>query len=133
MSEQEEQVTDVVQETDLAGQEFDATSSARRTPRWIAPAWFLFGVIVGAVAFAGYTLATAKPVPTIDATAMRGAARQGVIEAIATLQAGGGQQQPSAESQDPAVVDQSKFTIRASNEVASAGAKVTIIEFSDFQ
>jgi protein-disulfide isomerase len=71
--------------------------------------------------------------PTIDAVAMRGAARDGVLEAIATLQAGGGQQQPTAESQGAAAVDPSQFTLRAANTIASPNAKVTIVEFSDFQ
>lgn len=131
MSEQEE-VIEVVQNTDEVGQMFEEVQDQRRAPRWIAPAWFLFGVIVGAAAFAIYTAATVKPTPVVDTTAMRGAARDGVIEAIATLQAGSGQ--PAAQQpQAPTVVDQSQFTVRAANQIASAGAKVTIIEFSDFQ
>lgn len=133
MSDQEEPITEVVQQTDLAGQVFEPAASPRRMPNWNAPAWFLLGVIVGAVAFAIYTTATAKPTPpALDATALRGAARDGVIEAIATLQAGGGQQ-PSAESQEPSAVDQSKFTLRPANTISNPGAKVTIVEFSDFQ
>ena len=125
LSEPEEQVTEIVQDTDLAEQTFEETNSEHRAPRWIAPAWFLFGVIVGAVAFAFYTMATVKPAaPAIDTTAMRGAARDGVLEAIATLQAGGGQQQPAAESQEPTVVDASKFTLRPANTISNPGAKV---------
>jgi protein-disulfide isomerase len=144
MSEQDEQVTEVVQNTDDAIEEFEEVSDSppaglTRTPKWFAPAWFFFGIIVGIVSFAVYTTLIAKPTtaaaPTqaIDATAMRDAARDGVLEAIATLQAGGGQQQPAAESQEPAAVDPSQFTLRAANTRANAGAKITIVEFSDFQ
>jgi len=97
---------------------------------WFAPAWFLLGVIVGVIGFAAYTALTAKPV-TLDATAMRGAARDGTLDAIATLQAGGGQAaapEPTAQPVDPAA-----FTVRDANRQGNAGAKVTIVEFSDFQ
>ena len=109
-------------------------ASAPRTIKWIAPAWFLLGIIVGAVAFAIYTNVTTKPAPaaTIDTTAMRGAARQGVLDAIATLNAPNNQPS-SQESQEPAVVDQSKFTVRVANRTGNPAAKITIIEFSDFQ
>lgn len=147
MSEQDEQVLDVVQNADEGLKQFEEVADGpsptpvqspapSRTPRWFAPAWFLLGVIVGIAGFAAYTMLAARPTAaasTIDAVAMRGAARDGVIEAIATLQAGGGQQQPAAESQEPAVVDPSQFTLRAANTIASPNAKVTIVEFSDFQ
>ena len=145
MSEQEEQVLDVVQNADDAIEQADggieqfeevddsAPQARSRTPRWFAPAWFLFGIIVGVIGFAAYTALVNKPAPTLDATAMRGAARDGVIEAIATLQAGSGQQQPAAESQEPVAVDPSKFTLRAANTLSNPGAKITIVEFSDFQ
>jgi hypothetical protein len=62
---------------------------------------------------------------------MRVAARLGVLEAIATLQAGG---QPAAqEPQGPKEVANNAFTVRAANRQGSANAKVTIYEFSDFQ
>lgn len=141
MSEQDEQTLDVVQNAEDGIEQIEAVTDEpqrrSRTPAWIAPAWFFFGIIVGIVGFAAYTALMAKPTtaaaPALDATAMRGAARDGVIEAIATLQAGGGQQQPAAESQEPAVVDPGQFTVRAANTKSSPGAKVTIIEFSDFQ
>ena len=156
MSEQEEQVLDVVhatradgaiEQTDGAIEQFEevgdgaseTTAQTRsRTPRWFAPAWFLLGIIVGIAGFAAYTVlvnkpATAATVPTLDAVAMRSAARDGLIEAIATLQAGGGQQQPAAESQEPAVVDPGQFTLRPANTISHPGAKITIVEFSDFQ
>ncbi len=141
MTDQDEQMTAVVQDTADGMPQFeevDDTPTRSRTPAWIAPAWFFFGIIigiVGTVAFStiGPKAATTASAPTFDTTAMRGAARDGVIEAIATLQAGGGQQQPAAESQEPTVVDPNQFTVRAANTMSNPGAKVTIIEFSDFQ
>ena len=136
--EQDEQVLDVVQNANDGIEQFEevddgASQTRSRTPAWFAPAWFLFGIIVGIVGFAGYTALVNKPAaaPALDATAMRGAARDGVIDAIATLNAGGGQ--PAADSQEPTVVDPNQFTLRAANTISSPGAKVTIIEFSDFQ
>ena len=142
MSEQDKPVVEVVQNADEGIEQFeevadDPSPTPSRTPRWFAPAWFLLGVIVGIAGFAAYTALAAQPTTaaasTIDAVAMRGAARDGFLEGIATLQAGGGQQQPSAESQEPAAVDPSQFTLRAANTIASPNAKVTIVEFSDFQ
>ncbi len=104
---------------------------------WIAPAWFLLGVIVGIAGFAAYSALTIKPaVPvtqteSLDPDAMRTAARQGVLEAIATLQAGG---QPAAqEPQGPQTVASNAFTVREANRQGSANATVTVYEFSDFQ
>jgi len=154
MNEQDEQRLAVVQNADEGLEQFkevaDGPSPAplptpSRTPRRFAPTWFLLGVIVGIVGtlgfsaivgIAAYTTLAARPTTAasaIDAVAMRGAARDGVIEAIATLQAGGGQQQPTAKSQEPTVVDPSQFTLRAANTINNPGAKVTIVEFSDFQ
>jgi protein-disulfide isomerase len=145
VSEQDEQVLDVVQNADEGVEQFEEvddgasetyTQTPSRTPVWFAPAWFLLGIIVGIAGFAAYTALVNKPttaaVPTLDAAAMRGAARDGVIEAIATLQAGGGQQ-PAAESQEPTVVDPNQFTLRPANTLSHPGAKITIVEFSDFQ
>ena len=115
-------------------------TSTRAAPRWIAPAWFFFGVIVGIVGFAAYNLLLARPTgsnvaglpESVDsATAMRVAARDGLIEAIATLQSGG---QPAAqEPQGPQAVASNAFTIRPANMQGNPDAKVTVYEFSDFQ
>ena len=113
------------------------TPEARRAP-WIAPAWFFFGIIVGIAGFAAYTVflapkpvAPATAIAAVDAAQVREAARSGVLEAIATLQAGG---QPAAqESQEPQVVSNDAFTVRAANRLGEQTAKVTVFEFSDFQ
>ncbi len=116
-----------------------AQAPSRSRLRWVAPAWFFFGIIVGFAAFAAYSALIVKPpapaaqVESLEPNSMRAAARQGVLEAIATLQAGGGQQQPSAQEQGPQVVASNAFTVRAANRQGSADAKVTIYEFSDFQ
>ncbi len=121
--------------------ETPAKAPARNRPRWVAPAWFFFGIIVGIAAFAAYNALAVKPAApvtqaeSLDPEVMRSAARQGVIEAIATLQAGGAQQQqPSGQApQGPQVVASNAFTVRDANRQGSATAKVTIYEFSDFQ
>jgi hypothetical protein len=118
--------------------ETQAEAPARGRPRWIAPAWFFFGVIVGIAGFAAYNAlivnppATTAQVESLDPGAVRVAARQGVLEAIATLQAGGGQ--PAAqEPQGPQEVASNAFTVREANRQGNAAASVTVFEFSDFQ
>ncbi len=116
-------------------------SSQPAARRWIAPAWFFFGIIVGIVGFAAYSAVVVKPAApataampeSVDSTeAMRVAARAGVLEAIATLQAGNGQ--PAAqEPQGPATVSNDAFTVRAANRKGNAAAKVTVVEFADYQ
>lgn len=140
MSEQDEQIVETVQSTEqIPGIVEEVTDRPpRRAPRWIAPAWFLLGVVVGAAAFALYTMFMSRPAATpaasapIDAVAMRGAARQGVLDAIATLNAPNNQPS-SQENQAPVVVDPSQFTVRAANRTGNPAAKVTVFEFSDFQ
>lgn len=102
---------------------------------WIAPAWFLFGILVGVIGFAAYNALIVKP-PTpgaaLDSTTMRAAAREGVLEAIATLQAGG-PQQPAAQEQGPQQVSPDAIAVRDANRLGEQAAKVSVVEFSDFQ
>ncbi len=102
--------------------------------QWVAPAWFLLGVLVGVIGFAVFvTLTTSRP--RLDATAMREAARQGTLDAIATLQVGGpstGDPQPESRNPDPPKAGKS-FAIREANRAGNKNASVTIVEFSDFQ
>jgi hypothetical protein len=133
--EPEQDVGAAVEEVKELDEVEDQSSRPRRLQQWIAPAWFFFGIIVGIAGFAAYTALTAKSMAAsapIDAVAMRSAARQGVLDAIATLNAPNAQPS-SQESQEPAVVDPSQFTVRAANRTGNPDAKVTIIEFSDFQ
>ena len=113
--------------------------TTRRAPRWIAPAWFFFGIIVGIVGFAAYNaivIKSAAPAATaqVDSSAaMKVAAREGFTEALATLQAEQQQQQAAQQPPTPQTVAGNAFTIRAANRQGSADAKVTVYEFSDFQ
>ncbi len=125
--------------------EIPASPSAAPSParlKWIAPAWFFFGVIVGIVSFATYNAILAKsiaqaPTPiaqaeSVEPDAMRIAARNGTLDAIATIQAGG----PGAaaqQQQGPQVAGENAFTVRVANRQGNPDAKVTIYEFSDFQ
>ena len=93
--------------------------------QWVAPAWLLLGVIVGVVGSAAFFTLNR---PKADTTAMREAARQGTLDAIATLQAGG-----SADSRESSVPSKTSFTTRDANRLGSKTARVTIVEFSDFQ
>lgn len=103
---------------------------------WIAPAWFLFGIIVGIVGFAAYNAfivkspATVSQAGAVDSATLKVAAREGFLEAIATLQA---EQQAAQQPQGPQAVPSNAFAVRAANRQGSADAKVTVYEFSDFQ
>jgi protein-disulfide isomerase len=124
------------QATEQAGmkaEDVDESPPSRLRP-WVAPAWFLLGVLVGVVGFAAFATFN-NTRPRLDATAMREAARDGTLNAIATLQAGGPSTGgPQPESQNPsAPTAQKTFAVREANRVGNKNARVTIVEFSDFQ
>ncbi len=133
---------DVLQES-VPLADMDEPEQRRSRSGWIAPAWFLFGILVGIVGFAAYNalivkpsaLVASAPAESIDSNvAMRAAARDGMLDAIATLQAGGGPQQPAAQQpQGPQEVASNAFTVRETNRQGNPNASVTIYEFSDFQ
>jgi len=124
----------VMNEQPLQADESDVTAALMEQParqrRWIAPAWFLFGVIVGAAAFAAYTTLNTRP--DIDPATLREAARDGTLDAIATLQAGG-PVQPSSRAPDTPAATNVSFAIREANRLGDPNAPVTVFEFSDFQ
>jgi len=107
--------------------------SPARVRQWVSPAWFLLGVLVGVAGLSLFTTFASRP--KLDAAAMREAARDGTLDAIATLQAGSpstGSSQP--ESRNPDVTKTGKsFVIREANRAGNRNASVTIVEFSDFQ
>jgi len=104
--------------------------------RWTAIAWLLLGVLLGVVAIVAYTrlIAWRSPTPapaSLDAAAVSTAAREGTLDAIATLQAGGSPAESRAAS-TPVVV-KTAFAARPANQIGAKDAPVTIVEFSDFQ
>jgi hypothetical protein len=99
--------------------------SQSRLLRGAAPTWFALGVIVGAIGLAAFVTLTR---PKVDTAAMREAAREGTLDAIATLQAGG-----SPDNRESSVPPKTSFTTRDANRLGVKTAKVTIVEFSDFQ
>ena len=62
---------------------------------------------------------------------IRNAAREGTLDAIATLQAGGSPAE-SRETSTPVVV-KSAFAVRPANQIGNQDTAVTIVEVSDFQ
>ncbi len=98
-----------------------------RLRQWIAPPWFLLGVLVSLVGFVVMTTFGAKP--GVDPAALRQAAREGALEASATLQAGG----PQPASSTPSAPAGRSFSGRDANRAGDKSAPVTIVEFSDFQ
>ncbi|CAG0933154.1 hypothetical protein TFLX_02943 [Thermoflexales bacterium] len=128
---------DVVQQP-VSLSEMAESEQPRNRLGWVAPVWFLFGILVGVIGFAAYNALIVKPAPTsvaaLDQDTMRAAARDGTLDAIATLQAGGGPQQPVAqEPQGPQQVASNAFIVRETNRQGSPDAPVTVYEFSDFQ
>jgi len=131
MNEQTDTEPDVVEEIH--------ESPRSRLRPWIAPAWFLLGVLVGVVGFAAFaTFSNTRP--RLDAATLRQAARDGTLDAIATLQAGGpstggpntGSPQPESSNTNPPTT-QKTFAVREANRAGDKNARVTIVEFSDFQ
>ena len=111
----------------------DESPPSRLRP-WVAPAWFLLGVLVGVVGFAAFATFN-NTHPGLGATAMREAARDGTLDAIATMQAGGpstGGPQPESSNPNPPTT-QKTFAVREANRTGDKNARVTIVEFSDFQ
>jgi len=115
-----------------------STLLAKAAPvsRWTAIAWLLLAVLLGVLAIAAYTRLIAWPAPTpapapLDAAAIRAAAREGTLDAIATLQAGGSPAESRVTS-TPVVV-KTAFAARPANQIGASDAPVTIVEFSDFQ
>jgi hypothetical protein len=102
-----------------------------RSSLWIAAAFFLLGALVGAVGLAVWTSrsGSASKVGALDAVAMREAAREGTLDAIATLNATQGQV-PERATAAPV---KASFELRDANRKGSKTAKVTLVEFSDFQ
>jgi protein-disulfide isomerase len=106
-----------------------------------AVAMFIVGVLVGALAFALYGLLSKDALIVrqlgpqgAELAQIRQAARDGTLDAVATLQAGGGAQ-PAAPSPaaTPTQLPKNAFAVREANRLGKPEAPVTIVEYSDFQ
>ncbi|MBK8835216.1 MAG: DsbA family protein [Anaerolineae bacterium] len=109
------------------------------------PGWFLFGLLVGAVAMAGaMTLLSADRPPVVDLAAVRQAAREGAAEAISAAQPIGPVAPAAAAAAQPqvqqavaaapgaaAIAD--SIVVRAANVLGKSEAPITLVEYSDFQ
>jgi protein-disulfide isomerase len=101
-----------------------------RSNQWIVLVAFLIGVLIGAFGFAAYNIFSAARASN-DTSILREAARNGFMDAVATLNAGGS---PSAGgSNDSAAPVPASFKERDANRLGDKNAKVTVIEFADFQ
>lgn len=99
---------------------------------FIAPAWFLFGILIGLGIFAVYAELTRPPtmipVAQLDEAVVRQAAREGLVEAIRQLQNENGQ-----ASQGPQTVDPDAFAMQNAHVLGNQDAPISIVEFADFQ
>jgi hypothetical protein len=102
---------------------------------------FVLGVLVGALAFMLYGILSKDPLLVrqlgpqgADVAQIREAARAGTLDAIATLQAGGGAQPASpTPAVTPTQLPKTAFALREANRIGKPDAPVTIVEYSDFQ
>ena len=125
-------MTGIEPSTQSAEASATAPSESVAPTRWATLAWLLLGILLGIVAVVAYTRLSATPAAApLDAAAIRTAAREGTLDAIATLQAGGSPAESRVTS-TPAVV-KTAFAARPANQVGNQDAPVTIVEFSDFQ
>lgn len=101
-----------------------------RVNRWVVLAAFLIGIVIGAFGFAAYNIFSNGRAGD-DKSILREAARNGFMDAVATLNAGGN---PSAvASTDSTAPASTAIQVREANRLGDKNAKVTIIEFADFQ
>ena len=123
----------------------NAEGSVGERNRGGQPGWFLFGLLVGAVAMAGaMTLLSADRPPAVDLAAVRQAAREGAAEAISAAQPIGPVAPAAAAAAQPqvqqavaaapgaaAIAD--SIVVRAANVLGKPEAPITLVEYSDFQ
>jgi protein-disulfide isomerase len=133
------------QQSDLGSIELPAAISApigdlgpkrddrSRSNQWVVLAAFLIGIVFGAFGFAAYNIFTSAQVN--NASILREAARNGFMDGIATLQAGGSAAASSGSSGDveSTAPVTTTFQTREANRLGDKNAKVVFIEFADFQ
>jgi hypothetical protein len=112
---------------------------------WASLALYATGVLTGVLLFAAFSLLSGRgPFARVQSTAasaavaavasdpdMRAAARDGTLDAIATLEARANT--PPTPAATPTDVPADAFAIREANRQGSPDAPVLMVEFSDFQ
>ncbi len=114
---------------------------------WASLALYVMGILTGVLLFAAFSLLSgrgpfARIQPAADPAAIaalgvgadsdiRSAARDGTLDAIATLEARANT--PPTPAATPTDVPKAAFAIRDANREGDPNAPVTIVEFSDFQ
>jgi hypothetical protein len=100
---------------------------------WASLALYALGVLTGILLVALFGLAGGRlPIgPTAASGDMRVAARDGTLDAIATLEARANQ--PPTPAPTPTIVPGDAFTIREANAQGDPNAPVLLVEYSDFQ
>jgi hypothetical protein len=110
----------------------------KRSSHWESIALYALGIVTGILLFAIYNAVSGGMLTNRGAGAaiasvevMRSAARDGTLDAIATIQARANQ--PPTPDVTPTLVPATAFAIREANRLGSKDAPVVILEYSDFQ
>jgi hypothetical protein len=111
---------------------------------WASLALYVMGVLTGVLLFAIFSLlsgrgpfarvdkvAAAPAAVTADGVDMRAAAREGTLDAIATLEARANI--PPTPAATPTDVPVTAFAVREANRLGNTDAPVVMVEYSDFQ
>ncbi len=127
-------------EEPMSSTESDGSAPAQETrwSLWLSLGLYVLGIVTGVLLFALITMLNGdglfgggRKVASLDAASVRSAARDGTLDAIATLQAQNSQPQGSQETPTP--VPGTVFAVRDANRIGSKDAPVVLIEYSDFQ
>jgi hypothetical protein len=112
---------------------------------WASLALYVMGILTGVLLFAAFSLLSGRgPFARVESAAapaaiasvgesgdIRAAARDGTLDAIATLEARANV--PPTPAATPTDVPNTAFAIREANREGSPDAPVVMVEFSDFQ
>jgi len=127
-----------VSEEPMTSAQPDGKAPEARWSLWLSLGLYVLGVVTGVLLFAlitmlngGGLLGGERRVAGLDVASVRTAARDGTLDAIATLQAQSAQ--PEQPQVTPTPVPNTVFGVRDANRLGSADAPVVMIEYSDFQ